>query len=60
MPKVEPFYWSKEVNKQPQNRVHHNNSACPLVRTIPLQDRKPGTDGYRLCDDCLKLNNEGR
>jgi hypothetical protein len=60
MPKVATFYSVKEVNKQLRNRVHHDNSACPLVREILKQDQRPGTDGYRLCDDCIHLNNHGR
>jgi hypothetical protein len=58
VPKVAAFYSTREVNKQVQNRVHHNNSECPLVREIAKHDMRPGTDGYRLCDDCLSLNNQ--
>ncbi len=60
MPKVAPFYSLKEVSEQVQNRVHHNNSACPVAREIPEHERKPGTEGYRLCVHCFNLNNQGR
>lgn len=42
------------------NRVHHNNSACPPGRDIPSHERRQGTAGYRLCDDCAKFNNQRR
>ncbi len=40
--------------------VHQGTSVYPLVREMRKQDQKPGTDGYRLCDECIKLNNQGR
>ena len=60
MPATAVFYSINEVKKQPANRVHHNNSACPPGRDIPQNERKPGTGGYRLCDDCARLNREGK
>jgi hypothetical protein len=60
MPYVAPFYSVNEVNKPPNNRVHHNNSACPSGRDIPQWERQQGTGGYRLCEDCQRYNAEGR
>jgi hypothetical protein len=64
MPQVAPFYSINEINKPPHNRVHHNNSACPPGRDIPMNERTagngPGLTGYRLCDDCDRLNRQGK
>jgi hypothetical protein len=60
MPRVAAFYSINESQKPQNQRVHHNNSACPPGRDIPQHERRPGTGGYRLCDDCQRLNNEGR
>jgi hypothetical protein len=35
VPKVEDFYSVNEVNKPPEDRVYHNNSACHSGRDIP-------------------------
>jgi hypothetical protein len=56
MPPVAPFHSINEIHKPAANRVHHNNSACPPGRDIPQHERRPGNGGYRLCDDCAKLN----
>ncbi len=60
MPRVADFYSVNEVTKPQQNRVYHNNSACPPGRDIPANERRSGTMGYRLCDDCERLNRQGR
>lgn len=60
MPAVASFYSINEAAKPPANRVHHNNSACPPGRDIPANERRNGTGNYRLCDDCIRLNNQGR
>ena len=60
MPRVPDFYSINEVMKPQQNRVYHNNSACAPGRDIPANERRPGTNAYRLCADCSRLNNEGR
>ena len=46
--------------KPVENRVYHNNSACPPGRDIPANERRSGTGGYRLCKDCNKHNSQGR
>ena len=60
MPKVAAFYSINEAKKPAANRVHHNNSACAPGRDIPQHERRQGDGGYRLCDDCARLNRDGR
>jgi hypothetical protein len=60
MPKVPEFYSVNEASKPAANRVHHNNGACPPGRDIPANERRSGTGNYRLCDDCKRLNDQGR
>jgi hypothetical protein len=55
-----PFYSVNEQLKPANQRVHHNNNACPPGRDIPSWERHQGTGGYRLCEDCDRLNREGR
>lgn len=54
------FYSINEVQKPTNHRVHHNNNACPPGRDIPAHERRAGTGGYRLCEDCNRLNAQGR
>ena len=60
MPQVATFYSVNEENKPAAKRVHHDNGACPPGRDIPSWERKPGPGGYRLCEDCQRLNRDGR
>ena len=60
MPATQKFYSINEAKKPPAHRVHHNNSACPPGRDIPQNERRLGDGGYRLCDDCIRLNKEGK
>jgi hypothetical protein len=60
MPKVSAFYSINEVKKPSTLRVHHDNSSCPPGRDIPSWERKQGAGNYRLCDDCIELNRQGR
>jgi hypothetical protein len=59
MAQTPAFHSINEVKKPANHRVHHNNSACPPGRDIPNWERKPGTGGYRLCDDCDRRNRLG-
>lgn len=54
MAKVAVFYSVNEVKKPVHLRVHHNDNTCPPGRDIPQNERRPGTGGYRLCDDCAR------
>ena len=60
MPRTAQFYSINEAAKPVNKRVHHDNSACPPGRDIPQHERRIGTGGYRLCDDCAELNRQGR
>jgi hypothetical protein len=54
------FYSVNEIKKPIDQRVHHNNNVCVPGKDIPNNERRSGTGGYRLCDDCAKLNKEGK
>jgi hypothetical protein len=54
MAKVPAFYSINEVKKLAHLRVYHNNNTCPPGRDIPEKERRSGTGGYRLCDDCQR------
>jgi hypothetical protein len=60
MPAAQSFHSVNEIKKAPSNRVYHNNSACPPGRDIPSWERLSGTGSHRLCDDCSRLNSQGR
>jgi hypothetical protein len=56
---VADFHSINETKKPAANRVYHNNGTCPPGRDIPASERRTGTGGYRLCDDCKERNNKG-
>ena len=58
MPSTPVFYSVNESKKPTANRVYHDNSACPPGRDIPQNERRPGTNGYRLCKDCKERNDK--
>jgi hypothetical protein len=60
MPKVAPFYSVNEAAKPLRHRVYHDNNNCPPGRDIPKNEQRPGTGGYRLCENCQKLDQQGR
>jgi hypothetical protein len=60
MPKVTAFYSVNEAIKPAGQRVYHDNSLCAPGRDIPQNERRTGTNNYRHCDDCTKLNDQGR
>jgi hypothetical protein len=60
MPTTADFRSSNEINKPLADRVYHNNYACPLGREIPQNERKYGSNGYQLCDECNRLNQQDR
>jgi hypothetical protein len=60
MPPTAAFHSVNEDKKPAANRVHHNNSACAPGRDIPAHERRPGTGNHRLCEDCARLNREGK
>jgi len=60
MPQVSSFHSVNEAKKPASKQVHHNNSACPPGRDIPQNERRSGTGGYRLCNDCAERNRQGK
>jgi hypothetical protein len=60
MPNMKEQYSINEAKKPANLRVHHNNSACRPFNDIPVNERRDGTGGYRLCDDCIKATAEGK
>ena len=54
MAKVPAFYSVNEANKPANKQVYHNDNACPPGRDIPQNERRTGTGGYRLCEDCAR------
>jgi hypothetical protein len=60
MPATPAFYSVNEAKKPASEQVHHNNSACRPGQDIPQNERKPGTNGYRLCQVCDGLNKQGK
>ena len=59
MPKVLPFHSVNEVKKPADKRRHHDNSSCPPGRDIPQNERNQGEGGYKLCEDCERLDARG-
>jgi hypothetical protein len=60
MPTVAAFYSVNETLKPVKNsRVYHDNNACAPGRDIPAKERKPGTGGYRHCEQCIRETNAG-
>ncbi len=55
MPGIAEFYSIHESEKPVEKRVHHNNSICLTGRAVLHHERRSGTAGHRLCDDCRML-----
>ncbi len=55
MPRVSPFH-----SKLPGTKKHHNNDKCTEGNNIETYNRKPGTGGHPLCDNCKRKNAEGK
>jgi len=58
MPITATFYSINEEKKPASERVHHDNSACAPGRDIPQNERRAGTNGYRLFKVCKDLNDK--
>ena len=54
MPRIPDFYSIYEAAKPVRERVCHNHRACIVGSAIPLNDRRGGTNEYRLCPECLR------
>ena len=61
MPSVPAFYSINEALKPVDNRVYHNNSACPPGRDIPANERRVLVQvDIGSAEDCNERNNQGR
>ncbi|MBC9926189.1 MULTISPECIES: hypothetical protein [unclassified Leucobacter] len=49
--KTNPYY---STNTQDPD-VHHNQRDCPAGKAIPKENKKFGTNGYKLCKTCAKM-----
>jgi len=56
MPKKSPWY----SIKQSVHPVHHDNSNCNTGNNIEKENIRQGTGGHPLCDECARLNKEGK
>jgi hypothetical protein len=59
MPSIPEFH-SVNATKDIGDHVYHNNSTCIAGRQIPRDERRPGTGGYRLCEECERKNKQHR
>ena len=55
MPYVSPFH-----SDRPRDRAVYHNNRCGPSTEIPPANRVSGTGGRRLCDDCEKMNRDGK
>jgi len=55
MPKKDPWY-----STDPKEKRHHDNTRCGPGSEIPPHNKRNGTGGHPLCDDCARLNREGK
>ena len=55
MARVAPFHSS-----HPNTTHYHNNSKCGPGSEIPRHNRKSGSGNKKLCEQCAKLNSEGK
>jgi hypothetical protein len=56
MPPVSPVYSVEPTAR----RVYHDNSQCAERYHIEHRDKHPGTGGRPLCEECAKLNSQGK
>jgi len=43
-----------------KQNVHHNNTECNTGKNIERENVRSGTGGKPLCQECAKLNSQGR
>jgi hypothetical protein len=49
--RVQPYY---SINPTDPD-VHHVHDTCRSGQQIPAQNKRQGTNGYRLCHTCLGM-----
>ncbi len=55
MPTITPWY-----SKLKGIKVYHNNTTCHLGNNIEPRNRKSGTGGKRICEECRRKNKQGK
>jgi len=60
MPKIPPFHTTSFEYPPEHRNVHHDNALCKDGKRIELRHRRPGAEGRPLCDECKRLDREGR
>ena len=60
MPKIPPFHTTSLEYTPHHRNVHHDNALCKDGQRIELKHRRPGKEGRPLCDECKRLDREGR
>ncbi len=60
MPKIPPFHTTSLEYTPHHRNVHHDNALCKDGERIALKHRRPGAEGRPLCDECKRLDREGR
>ncbi len=60
MPKIPPFHTTSLEYTPHHRNVHHDNAVCKDGQRIELKHRRPGVEGRPLCDECKRLDREGR
>jgi hypothetical protein len=53
MPKISPWHAEKSA-------VHHNNSNCNTGNNIERENLRSGKGGKPLCNECARLNRQGK
>ncbi len=53
MPQKSPWHSTMQ-------EVYHNNTECNTGNNIEKENVRPGTGGKKLCDECKRLNAEGK
>ncbi len=43
-----------------ESDAYHNNTECNTGNNIESEHRRPGTGGKRLCQECARLDAQGR
>ena len=43
-----------------KENIYHNNSECNTGNNIETENHRTGTGDKRLCDECARLNREGK
>ena len=60
MPKVEAFHTNSPEYPPKQRNVYHDNSECKDGKRIKPEHRRRGADNRPRCDECSRLELEGR